>query len=63
MVYAEAVSKVFAGIMGVFSIAMLALQLGVADSPKIPAVILWALVLALCVYVLFFRKPEQKKPE
>ena len=53
-------SKVFAWIMAVLAIGMLLLQLAVAESPKMPVVAFWALVLVLCVYVLFFKKPKDK---
>ena len=51
-------SKVFAGIMAVISIAMLVLQFAVAENPKVPVGIFWGLVLVLCVYVLFFKKAK-----
>jgi len=51
-------SKAFAWIMGVIAIMMLGLQFGVAESPKIPVAVFWALVLVLCVYALFFKKPK-----
>lgn len=43
-----------------FSILMLVLQFGVAASPNIPVAVFWGLVLLLCVYVLFFKKPRPK---
>ena len=53
-------SRVFAWIMALLSVGMLVLQFGVADSPNIPAGILLTLVLLICVYVLFFKKPKEK---
>ena len=56
-------SKIFAWIMAVISVGMLVLQLAVAESPKMPVVAFWAVVLFLCLYVLFFKKPKQETAE
>jgi hypothetical protein len=52
------VSKPFAWIMGVLSIIMLFLQL-VAAERKMGVVGFWFLVLALCIYVVFVKKPSK----
>jgi len=53
-------SRVFAWIMAVLSLGFLSLALFGAESPKIPVVAFWAVVLLLCVYVLFLKKPKDK---
>jgi hypothetical protein len=54
----KAMSKPFAWIMGVLSIVMLLLQLIAADR-KMGVVGFWILVLALCIYVVFGKKPAK----
>lgn len=52
-------TKAFAGVVAAFSIVMLAVQVLVADSINVAVVAFWILVGAVCVYVLFFKKPAR----
>ena len=49
-------SRAFAWIMLVISIAMLVIQIILTKGLRIPVTALWVLILVACIYTLFFKR-------